>query len=53
MDSFSLIGAVTGLGNPSGLSLYLTDLLTGLVVRFNFLSPRQNRVHLHGLDFQF
>ena len=41
MDPFSLISTVTGLGTLSGLNLYLTVLLTGLAVRFNFLNLAQ------------
>jgi hypothetical protein len=41
MDPFSLISTVTGLGTLSGLNLYLTVLLTGLAVRFNFLNLGQ------------
>jgi hypothetical protein len=42
MDPLALISTVTGLGTLSGLNLYLTVLLTGLAVRFNFLSLGQN-----------
>ncbi len=38
METLSLISTVTGLGTLSGLNLSLTVLLTGLAVRFNFLS---------------
>jgi hypothetical protein len=46
MGALSLISTVTGFGTLSGLNLYLTVLLTGLAVRFNFLSLGQNHESL-------